>query len=134
MSIHTRPIPAPKRSGEMISNPIATHQPRAEPQPARQRSDGEPAEEVPQGEPSRAPESRAELGATEATSRRWYRREPWLAVMLAAFVPLVAAAIAPDAARYPLIGLTGLAIVVGVAMLIRQGVFRTHPGSALHRE
>jgi hypothetical protein len=54
--------------------------------------------------------------------------------MLAAFVPLVAAVVAPDAAQYPLIGLSVLALVVGAVMLVRHGVFRPHAGSEPHRE
>jgi hypothetical protein len=53
--------------------------------------------------------------------------------MLAAFVPLAAAVLAPDPAQYPLIGLTGLALIVGAAMLIRQGVFGAHAASRKSR-
>lgn len=69
-----------------------------------------------------------------AASLPWYRSESWLAVMLAGFVPLLAAVIAPDAAQYPLIGLSGLLIVIGAVLMIRQGVFRPPTGSEPHRK
>ena len=62
----------------------------------------------------------------------WYRSESWLAVMLAGFVPLVVAVVGPDAAQYPLIGLSGFLIVIGAVMLIRQGVFRPPTGAEPH--
>lgn len=132
MSIHTRP-PAQKRTPEMTSNTIVTSQPRPEPQPVTEPTGGRPSEIDPHVEPIRPAEARVERAA-EGTSPRWYRREPWLAVMLVAFVPLIAAVVAPDAAQYPLIGLTVLALIAGAAMLIRQGVFGAQPGSKLHRE
>jgi hypothetical protein len=133
MSIHSRPVPAPKTPSHAASNPT-TYLSRPEPHPTPQPIGRRLSESDPHAEPSRAAESRAEIAASDGTSRPWYRSEPWLAVMLAAFVPLVAAVVAPDAAQYPLIGLSVLALIVGAVMLIRHGVFRPHPAARLYRE
>ena len=133
MSIHSRPAPAPKTPSHAPSNPT-TYLSRPAPHPTPQPSGRRLAASAPHAEPTRAPESRDEPAAVDGTSQPWYRSEPWLAVMLAAFVPLVAAVVAPDAAQYPLIGVSVLTLVVGAAMLIRHGVFRPNPGARLHRE
>jgi len=133
MSIHSRPIPAPKIPAQVAPNTITTPLVRPEPQPTPPTGTGR-SEADPQSEPTRAREARAEAAASDGTSQPWYRSEPWIAVALAAFAPLGAAVIAPDAAQYPLIGLSGLLLVLSIVMLLRQGVFRPHAGSALHRE
>jgi len=132
MSIHSRPIRAPKTPAEVASNTITARLVQPEPQPAPLPNDTRPTEN-PIAEPIRAPESRAEPTVSE-TSQPWYRSEPWMAVALAAFVPLVAAVIAPDTVQYHLIGLSGVLLVVSIAMLLRQGVFRPHSESGPHRE
>jgi hypothetical protein len=60
----------------------------------------------------------------------WYRREPWLATVAASFVPLTAAAVLPDPLTYPLVGVSGLLIVVALVLLVRQGIFRDRPQDA----
>jgi len=133
MPLHSRPIPAPKTPLQVSSDPT-TYLARPEPHPAPPPT-GRPADERDRdAEPSRASESRAERVATDGTSQPWYRSEPWLAVMLAGFVPLLATLVAPDAAKYPLIGLSMLALVVGGVMLIRHGVFRPNPELRRHSE
>ena len=133
MSIHSRPIRAPKTPAEVASNTITARLVQPEPQPEPLQSGTRPSENDPIAEPSRAPESRAEPAVSD-TSRPWYRSEPWMAVALAAFAPLVAAVIAPDTAQYYLIGLSGVLLAVSIVMLLRQGVFRPHAGSGSHRE
>ena len=131
MPLHSRPIPAPKPLEDAGSTRVRMHtpvlpeqQPIPEPLAARRPEEGDPS-----AAPTRAPRVRAESATAEETPRPWYRREPWLAAMLAAFVPLTAAAFAPDSARVMLIALTALALLVGAVMLVRQGVFGPPPGS-----
>ena len=130
MSLHSRPIPAPKpleTAGSThirTATPVLPEQlPAPEPIPRRRSDSG------PDGAATSTPEVRAEPGSAEENSGQWYRREPWLAVMLAGFVPLAAAIPAPDAVQYPLLGLTVIAVVIGSVMLVRQGVFGPPPGS-----
>jgi hypothetical protein len=135
MSLHSRPVPAPKTPEHVTSNPPATQPATPEPR-APQPGGTQPSEGAPRPKPTPSPEARAELAAAdaEAAARPWYRREPWFAVTLAAFVPMTAAVFAPEPARYPLIGLAALALVAGAALLVRQGVFQSHPGSEPDRE
>jgi hypothetical protein len=49
----------------------------------------------------------------------WYRREAWLAVCLAAFIPLVLGAAAPKGWQGPLFTISGAAFVASVVMLVR---------------
>jgi len=55
-------------------------------------------------------------------------------MMLAGFVPMLAATLAPESVKYALVGLGALAAVVGIAMLIRQGPFQPHPRPTAHRD
>jgi hypothetical protein len=57
----------------------------------------------------------------------WYRREPWLAVVLAAFVPIAVGFATPQEFHVLLISVSALLVIVSTAMLIRQGPFRAHP-------
>jgi len=139
MSLHSRPIPAPKKTLEdLVSSTSSTQTVLPAPHPTLQPmsppSGRRSSEDNPYAEASRASQARAEAVPADGTSRPWYRREPWLAVMITAFAPLAAAIFAPDPARYVLIGLTGLALIVGAVMLIRQGVFHPHPDSGPSRK
>jgi hypothetical protein len=57
----------------------------------------------------------------------WYRREPWLSVAMAAFVPIGVGFALPEELHVLLLGMSALLVLLGVAMLIRQGPFREHP-------
>ena len=59
----------------------------------------------------------------DATSWPWYRSEPWLAVELSAFVPLLVAIAFPGRFQIALLALAGLLVVLGLVMLVRQGPF-----------
>jgi len=133
MPLHSRPIPAPQTPLQASSN-STTYLARPEPHPAPLPSGRQLGERDARAEPSRAAESHVKASATDGPSQRWYRSEPWLAVMIAGFVPLLAALVAPDAAHYPLIGLGVLALVVGTTMLIRQDVVAPRPESTRHSE
>jgi hypothetical protein len=64
------------------------------------------------------------LPATESrTAWPWYRREPWLAVELLAFVPLLAALAVPRRFQLALIAVGGLLVALGLVLLWRQGPF-----------
>jgi len=120
-------MPAPKKTLEDLISPVGTRLVvRPETSPTAKPGGSRSAEVDANAEPDRPLEARAEHAPADGTSRPWYRREPWLAVMLAAFVPLTAAIFAPDPARYALMGLTGLALIIGAVMLMRQGVFQPH--------
>ena len=127
MSIHSRPVRAPKIPTQVTSNALTTPVVRPEPQPAPPPRETRSPEADPQAGPNREPASHAEPAAAD-TSLPWYRSEPWIAVALAAFAPLLGAVIAPDVAQYPLIVLSGTLLVASIVMLLRQGLFRGHPG------
>jgi hypothetical protein len=50
--------------------------------------------------------------------RPWYRSEAWLAVELAALLPVLAALVTPQPARVPLVVLSAALIALGLAMLV----------------
>ena len=133
MPLHSRPIPAPKTPKHVVSTANLPRAVKPEPQPEPLPSDVRPSEGRPQAEPDTA-QSIPRLAESEASSRPWYRSEPWLAVIILAFVPLAATFIAPDAAQYPLIWASVIALVAGTVMLIRQGVHRPIAAARLHRE
>ena len=125
MALHSRPLPAPPVAGHDVSDPMHTP-PENSAAPPR-ASGTEPADRsAAESERARqvAPPSRTGEGDAPWP---WYRSEPWFAVMLAALVPMFAAVLAPEAAKYPLIGISALAELLGLAMLLRQGVFHSHP-------
>jgi hypothetical protein len=47
----------------------------------------------------------------------------WLKVMAVAVVPLIVAAFVPQSARIPLAGVSAALFVVGLVMLLREGLF-----------
>jgi hypothetical protein len=52
------------------------------------------------------------------TELPWYKSEAWLAVELAAFVPIALAFLIPPESRMPLYGVGALLALVGLGMLI----------------
>lgn len=60
-----------------------------------------------------------EMNATErAAEQATPRFEPWFKVVLAAFVPMMAAFVLPRAAMIPMFVITGVLMVTGLVMLI----------------
>jgi hypothetical protein len=120
MAQHTRPLPSQRTPGLTLP-PSLTSTPPARgdaPAPAPTR---EPRRETPPETPSdTSGEVRHLPVEPDAPGRPWYRSEPWLAVCLAAFVPLLIAIVAPAAAKMPLLAVGGALVVVGVGMLLRQ--------------
>ena len=53
----------------------------------------------------------------------WHRREPWLAVELLGFVPLLAALAVPRRFQLALIAVGLLLVALGLVLLWRQGPF-----------
>ncbi len=57
---------------------------------------------------------------TNRITRAWYKQEPWLAVCLACFVPVLAAIYVPVFLKMPLIVLGVFLLTISMGMLIRQ--------------
>jgi Na+/melibiose symporter-like transporter len=75
-----------------------------------------------------AARSSARSSALPAVSR-WYRREPWLVPVLAAYAVILVAFFTPEALHVPLTVTGGLLLVAAFALLLRQGPFRPWPGA-----
>ena len=122
MSFHARPTPPPPRTPAGPLDPtrprVQVTWPGAEPI--------EPAPRAPDPAPPAATARPPERPSTteNAEPRAWYRREPWAAVTLSAFVPIVAAFALPEGVRVALLALSALLLVLGVVLLARQGLFR----------
>lgn len=140
MSHHARPLPSPPATP--FSRPTPDREVPITPRP----SPTEPASTVPPA--PLTPSARADVpappavGATAlrptlapdgavADRRRWYAREPWLAWLLAAFVPLGGAlAVTAEGEVLPapwpslVLAAGGACLLVSFALLARQGPFR----------
>ena len=46
------------------------------------------------------------------------RTERWIIVMASAFLPMLAALVAPDVARIPLVAIAGLVFLIGFGLMI----------------
>jgi hypothetical protein len=64
--------------------------------------------------------------APSTVTQPWYRREPWIVVMLAALVPVLVGFETPQRFHAPLMVLSGALLLVSFGMLVRQGVFRSN--------
>jgi hypothetical protein len=62
--------------------------------------------------------SERDSGVPAPDGRPWYRSEAWLAVELAALLPVLAALVTPQPARVPLVVLSAALIALGLAMLV----------------
>ena len=120
MSIHARNLPTDsKRILDELVDPNATHEPS--PSPAAQPSSNDRASSPPR-EVTPPPRSEFEpRHATDAGSDLpWYRREKWLAVQVAAIVPILSAMLVPAPLRLPLCVLGGALVAIGTVMLLRH--------------
>jgi len=61
-----------------------------------------------------------ELPSHSPTDLPWYRRERWLAVQLAALVPILGAMLVPATYRLSLCILGGALVAIGTLMLLRH--------------
>jgi MFS superfamily sulfate permease-like transporter len=48
------------------------------------------------------------------------RTERWIIVMACAFLPMLAALVAPEVARIPLVALAGLVFLIGFVLMVSQ--------------
>lgn len=76
--------------------------------------------------------------AAHLSTAPWYKREPWLAVCLAAFVPVIAALLAPQSWRVPLTAATAVLMFASMVMLVlhlrKLRTFDAHTRSAQTRD
>ena len=126
MSIHaSRPEPPKPAVRAVIVDPPHTAAPPAPPRPPA--IDDEPSATPTVAAPA-APRVEAPAAAEPhrprpaSTAGAWYRREPWAAAMALAALCVAAALVAPQGAVYPLIGVGGACLLVGLALLVRGGV------------
>jgi Meckel syndrome type 1 protein len=132
MAQHARPLPSPRTPGLTI-HPSTTDAPPAPragtaAPPAAPPAAPEPRAaalpETPPPAPTETPAAGSPALAVSvepaAGERPWYRAEPWLAVLVAAFVPLLVAVVAPAALRLPLVAAGGVLVAVGLALLLRR--------------
>ena len=75
--------------------------------------------------PASAPARSSTSPAAASAPSPWYRREPWLAVVLAAYVPTGAGFLTPAAFHPPLIALSAMLVLAAIVLLLRQGPFRS---------
>jgi hypothetical protein len=68
---------------------------------------------------------RLSVHSPAASSRPWYRTEPWIVPTLGAFLPMVAGLALEIEMVRPLLLLSALLLLLGAGMLLRQGVFRS---------
>jgi len=145
MSFHARPIPAPAnvpggrhdparpqvRLSALLDDPPSTLPVTAGRSVTPEAVAATPAAEIETPSRPAASEAMPHVATTTATESAtpwpWYRREPWVPVILAAFVPIGVCFALPQGVHLPLLALSGLLVVLSAAMLIRQGLFREHP-------
>jgi hypothetical protein len=81
--------------------------------------------------PSVSSESlRRPVNESRVAKQPWYRRESWLAICFAAFIPITLALILPASLKFPLLGLGVLLAAIGLAMLVRKELVRMKLGDA----
>ena len=72
-----------------------------------------------------APAARPSTPAhTPAASRPWYRREPWLAAVLAGYAVTGVAFLMPEWLHPAFLVASGVLMVAAALLLLRQGLFR----------
>lgn len=120
MPQHTRRPPAPPAPEFYVADPQPPRAPDAAEAPAGPPTPRQPAP-GPESEPRKPAASRAPAGDEPAAG--WHQSEPWAVVMLASFALMLAAVYVPGTVKLVLVGLSAVAAVVGIVMLIRRGVF-----------
>jgi hypothetical protein len=109
MAQHSRPLPSPRTPG--LVDPVR-HTPDTDDRDTL--TAGTPPDRS-RGEDARTVPSRS---ASPTTSGPWHREERWLAVSLAALVPIILALAMPPAIKLVLLGVGGVMIASGLAMLV----------------
>ncbi|AHG92315.1 hypothetical protein J421_4780 (plasmid) [Gemmatirosa kalamazoonensis] len=78
---------------------------------------------TPPATPAAAP-ARAERRPATPAAWRWYRSEPWLALVLAAYVPMLVAFFTPQRFHLAFMVVSGALMVAALVLLLRQGPFQ----------
>jgi hypothetical protein len=120
MSAHARQLPNNSTTAlDAIVDPNARHDASSSPEASPSPRDHEAV--TASGD---APRARSTGDATPATGGAdelpWYRRESWLAVQIAALVPILGAMFVPTTYRLPLCVLGGTLVAIGTVMLLRH--------------
>jgi len=127
MSIHTRKLPTgPTKLLDRLVDPNSLHDdapsPAAAPAPADREKD------IVSDDPPPRPSAAEPIAPSGGTGDLpWYRRETWLAVQIAAIIPILSAMLVPAPYRLLLCILGGTLIAIGTVMLLRH-----KPTSASH--
>ena len=137
MSIHARQLPTNAR--KVLDELVDPNTGDARSSPERKNpASHELDTAVPPREAAVPPESRsgtdssthADAQFSGGTDLPWYRRETWLAVQIAAIVPILGAMVVPETYRLPLCVVGGALVAVGTVMLLRHKPMRPSSGSA----
>lgn len=70
------------------------------------------------------PSSPTSTSADASVARPWYRREPGLALCLAAFVPVLLVLVLPPTVRVPLFAIAAVLAVAGLVLIVRHEMAR----------
>ena len=128
MPIHTRQLPTNSRTVlDALVDPNSRHDRPSSDDVMPLPTDRETA--VP---PEVAPSPRADLDAQThggGSDLPWYRREKWLAVQIAAIIPILGPKLVPEAYRLPLCVLGGALVAAGTVMLLRHKPIPATSGS-----
>jgi hypothetical protein len=133
MSIHSKRLPTPPPPSMPLHTIAPLPAPDA-PRPEARRV--APREQPPEGASPASPPVTRPPGASDAAAPTlpWYRREPWVTMTIVACLSVAVAIVAPERAKVPLVALGGLAMLVAVVMLLRQGAFRAAAGDTPRRD
>ena len=112
MPQHTRRPPAPPAPEFYI----------ADPQPPR-ATDASPEVPAAPGEPAPVRERQLREPVRDERAGGWHQSEPWAVAMLVSFALMLVAVYVPGTVRLVLIGLSALAALAGIVMLVRRGLF-----------
>ena len=129
MPVHTRQLPTNSRTvlDELVdSNARHDRSTRDEAQPS---SHDRQMDVPPEAQPAPRPIFNDESQAEGSSDLPWYRREAWLAVQIAAMVPILGAMLVPATYRLPLCILGGVLVAIGTVMLLRHKPMPPSSGS-----
>lgn len=124
MAQHSRPLPSPRTpAGTLRVAPLPATTPDDTPVtppagPTPPRRDVPSPGPVAHEHVAPSPAPAAAVAADPAVP--WYRSEPWLALCMGAFVPILLAIWLPPALRVPLLGLGAALMLGGLALLARR--------------
>ena len=119
MPIHTRQLPTNSRTAlDALVDPNSRHDRSSSDDVMPLPTDQETA--VP---PEVAPSPGSDFDAKThggGSDLPWYRREKWLAVQIAAIIPILGSMLVPETYRLPLCVIGGALVAVGTVMLLRH--------------